>query len=191
MAIGFIGGFGLAAAVVAAAGVAALAAGAKEAPRGPQVGAPAPDFTLPSDGGGSVTLSALRGHAVVLYFYPKDDTPGCTKEACAFRDATDELKRLGAVVYGVSRDGVESHRKFAAKYKLSFPLLADEGGKVHELYGCFKPKSLYGKTALGVDRSTFLIDKDGVVRRVWRGVDVSKHAAEVRAALEELAAAKS
>src|SRR3954464_12892620 len=117
------------------------------------VGSPAPDFTMPTDGGGEVSLSALRGKKVVLFFYPKDDTSGCTKEACGFRDSWREVQRLGAVVLGVSPDGVASHTKFKQKYSLPFPLLADERHEVAEAYGVWGEKSMYGRKYMGILRS--------------------------------------
>jgi peroxiredoxin Q/BCP len=146
----------------------------------------APDFTLPADDGGQVKLSGLRGKPVVLYFYPKDDTPGCTKEACAFRDRTADLKARGAVVLGVSPDDVASHGKFRDKYGLNFPLLADVGHQVAERYGAWREKNMYGKTSMGVQRSTFVIDADGKVRKVWKKVNVDGHDEQVLAALESL-----
>lgn len=140
-------------------------------------GTPARDFTLPSSEGGAVALSALRGKIVVLDFHPKDDTPGCTKEVCSFRDANKDLQRLGAVVLGVSRNSLDSHGKFAARYKVPFPLLSNQEGKVHDLYGAWKQSSIFGRSALGVDRSTFLIDKSGVIRRIWRSAWPSRQAA--------------
>ena len=139
----------------------------------------APDFTMQDDSGNSVKLSALRGKPVVLYFYPKDDTPGCTKEACAFRDRSADLKQRGAVVLGVSPDDVASHAKFRDKFHLNFPLLADNGHKVAEKYGAWREKNLYGKVSMGVQRSTFVIDRDGVVRHALYGVSPRGHAAEV------------
>ena len=151
-------------------------------------GTPAPDFELQNDRGETVRLSAQRGRPVVLFFYPKDDTPGCTKEACAFRDRRPELAERGALVLGVSPDGVQSHAAFRDKYALDFPLLADVGHRVAETYGAWREKTSYGKTSLGIQRSTFLIDADGVVRKVWKKVDVNEHDAQVLAALDELAA---
>jgi peroxiredoxin Q/BCP len=139
-------------------------------------GRPAPDFTLPSDEGGEVTLSDLRGKKVVLYFYPKDDTPGCTIQACDFRDAAPSFEGVDAVVLGVSADSLESHRKFRAKHDLNFPLLADESHRVAEAYGVWKEKSMYGRTFMGIERSTFLIDEKGNVERVWRKVSPQGHA---------------
>jgi peroxiredoxin Q/BCP len=149
-------------------------------------GEAAPDFTLPADDGGKVKLSALRGKPVVLYFYPKDDTPGCTKEACAFRDRTADLKAKGAVVLGVSPDDLASHGKFRDKYSLNFPLLADIGHQVAERYGAWREKNLYGKTSMGIQRSTFLIDRDGKIRKAWKKVNVDGHDEQVLEALGSL-----
>jgi peroxiredoxin Q/BCP len=149
-------------------------------------GKKAPDFTAPTDGGGKLKLSDLRGKPVVLYFYPKDDTPGCTTEACGFRDSATAFKRLKAQVIGVSRDSVARHDKFKAKYKLNFPLVSDEDGKICEKYGTWIEKSLYGRKYMGIDRATFLIDKDGKLARVWRKVKVAGHVAEVEEALKAL-----
>jgi thioredoxin-dependent peroxiredoxin len=153
---------------------------------------PAPDFTLPAVGSddvvknGQVQLSALRGKNIVLYFYPKDDTPGCTKEACSFRDANREMQKRGIVVLGVSADDIDSHRKFAGKYGLSFPLLADTETSVSQLYGVWKEKNFYGKKFLGVNRETFLIDKDGIVRKAWHKVTAEGHAEEVLEAVDAM-----
>jgi peroxiredoxin Q/BCP len=149
-------------------------------------GETAPDFTLAADDGRQVKLSALRGKPVVLYFYPKDDTPGCTKEACAFRDRTAELKAKGAVVLGVSPDDVESHGKFRDKFSLNFPLLADLGHQVAERYGAWREKNMYGKVSMGVQRSTFVIDGEGKVRKVWKKVNVDGHDQQVLDALAAL-----
>ena len=149
-------------------------------------GRKAPDFTAPTDGGGKLKLSDLRGKPVVLYFYPKDDTPGCTTEACGFRDSAAAFKKLAAQVIGVSKDSVARHDKFKAKYKLNFPLVSDEDGKICEKYGTWIEKSLYGRKYMGIDRATFLIDKDGVVRKVWRKVKVNGHVADVAEALKAL-----
>lgn len=143
------------------------------------VGMTAPDFTAPSSEGGEVSLRDLRGKIVVLYFYPKDDTPGCTKEACAFRDADAEMKKLGIVVLGVSKDDLASHEKFARKYELNFPLLSDPEGRIIAAYGAWKKNSIFGRTALAVNRSTVVIDREGVVRKIWRNVSVKGHAHEV------------
>jgi len=149
-------------------------------------GTAAPDFTLASDSGEKVKLSALRGKPVVLYFYPKDDTPGCTKEACAFRDRSGEITEHGAVVLGVSPDDVASHGKFRDKYSLNFPLLADLGHQVAERYGAWREKNMYGKVSMGVQRSTFLIDSEGKVRKVWKKVNVDGHDEQVLEALAAL-----
>lgn len=142
-------------------------------------GSPAPDFTLPADGGGSVTLSALRGKKVILYFYPKDDTPGCTAEACAFRDMLPDFSGSGATVLGISKDSAASHDKFKQKYGLNFTLVSDPEGKVCEAYGVWVEKKNYGKTYMGIERSTFLIDEKGVVQKVWRKVKVDGHVQKV------------
>lgn len=153
---------------------------------------PAPDFTLPAIGSddvvkdGQVQLSALRNHVTVLYFYPKDDTPGCTAEACSFRDANHVMQKQGIVVLGVSADDLSSHQKFSEKYGLSFPLLADTDTKVSQLYGVWKEKNMYGKKYMGVNRETFLIDKDGVVRKIWHKVKADGHAQEVLDTIESL-----
>lgn len=149
-------------------------------------GQPAPDFTLPADDGKKVKLKAERGSPVVLYFYPRDDTPGCTREACAFRDRRSELLKLGAKVFGVSTDEVASHVKFRDKYELNFPLLADVDHKVAEQYGAWQEKNMYGKKSWGIQRSTFLIDADGIVRKVWKRVKVDGHDEQVLAALKEI-----
>ncbi len=151
-----------------------------------EVGGKAPDFTLPSDGGGEVSLKALKGKAVVLYFYPKDDTSGCTAESCAFRDALPNFSKVKAAIVGISRDSVASHDKFKAKYGLTFPLAADEDGTVCEAYGTWVEKSMYGRKYMGIERSTFLIDAKGVVRNVWRKVKVPGHADEVLEAASAL-----
>jgi peroxiredoxin Q/BCP len=147
------------------------------------VGEKAPDFTLPADDGRRVSLKELRGKKVVLYFYPKDDTPGCTAEACSFRDNLGRVTAKGAVVLGVSRDSAASHGKFRDKYHLNFPLLSDDGGKVTEAYGVWKKKNLYGREFMGIERTTFLIDEEGKVARVWPRVKVDGHTDEVLAAL--------
>ena len=149
----------------------------------PQAGEPAPGFQLYDQDGNAVTLSQHAGKNVVLYFYPKDDTPGCTTEACDFRDQHSALGAAGAVVLGVSADSRERHRKFATKYSLPFPLLADTDHQALEAYGVWGEKSLYGRTFQGITRTTFLIGPDGRVRQVWPKVKVGGHVAEVLAAL--------
>eukprot|EP00752_Nemacystus_decipiens_P001042 g1042.t1 len=144
----------------------------------------APDFTMATDGGGSVSLADLKGHWVVLYFYPRDDTPGCTKEACGFRDSIAAFEGLNAKVIGVSRDSVAKHDKFKAKYDLPFTLAADEDGSVCEAYGVWVEKSMYGKKSMGIERSTFLIDPTGTVAKLWRKVKVPGHVDAVREALQ-------
>ena len=139
----------------------------------------APDFTLRSDAGDEVTLSSLRGKPVVLYFYPKDDTPGCTTQACGIRDAYGDFERAGAVVLGVSPDNEGSHVKFRDKYELPFPLLADTDHTVAEKYGVWGEKKYMGKTYMGVSRSTFVIDADGNVKKVMHGVKPATHADDV------------
>ena len=150
-------------------------------------GKKAPAFTLPDDNGEKVRLSELAGNPVVLYFYPRDDTPGCTREACAFRDLKGELQKLGAKVFGVSPDTVESHAKFRDKFELNFPLLADADHKIAEKYGAWREKNMYGKKSMGIQRSTYLIDAKGKVARVWKSVKVDGHDEQVLAALKELA----
>jgi peroxiredoxin Q/BCP len=149
-------------------------------------GANAPGFKLAADDGKRVSLSDYKGKPVVLYFYPRDDTPGCTREACAFRDRSDELRELGAVVLGVSPDTAESHAKFKAKYSLDFPLLADTDHTVSEEYGAWREKNMYGKKTIGIQRSTFLIDKKGKIAKVWKSVKVDGHDEAVLRALREL-----
>ena len=146
-------------------------------------GKPAPDFELPSDEGMTVRLSALRGKPVVLYFYPRDDTPGCTKQACGIRDAFDDFRARGAVVLGVSPDDEASHMKFKSKYSLPFTLLADPEHKVAEDYGVWVEKNMYGKKRMGIERSTFVIDEAGNVAKVMRRVNPERHAREVLGAL--------
>jgi thioredoxin-dependent peroxiredoxin len=152
----------------------------------PEVGKKAPGFTLLDQDQKSVKLSDFKGQAVVVYFYPKDDTPGCTQEACDFRDEYSALKKAGAVVLGVSPDDSKSHGKFAGKFKLPFPLLADTDHSVALAYGAWAEKSMYGRKYMGIVRSTFLISKDGVVVRAWPKVKVKGHVEEVREALAAL-----
>ena len=151
-----------------------------------EVGDKAPDFSLPADSGGKVSLKELKGKTVVLYFYPKDDTSGCTAEACAFRDALPDFSQVKAEIVGISRDSVASHDKFKKKFTLPFPLASDEEGKVCEAYGTWVEKSMYGKKYMGIERATFLIDAKGIVRGVWRKVKVGGHADEVLKAAEAL-----
>ncbi len=150
------------------------------------VGAPAPDFTLPTDGNGSITLSALTGKPVVLYFYPKDDTSGCTAEACQFRDMQPDFSGVDAVVIGLSKDSVASHDKFKKKYELPFTLASDTDGAVCEAYGVWVEKSMYGKKYMGIERATYLIDRDGKIAKVWRKVKVPGHGADVLKAVKAL-----
>lgn len=152
-----------------------------------EAGAKAPAFTLLADSGEKIKLSDLKGGPIVLYFYPADDTPGCTKEACAFRDRTKELQKLGAKVLGVSPDGVASHQKFKQKFNLNFPLLADPDHSVAEKFGAWREKNMYGKKSLGIARSTFLIDGEGKIAKVWKAVKVDGHDEKVLEALRELA----
>lgn len=146
-------------------------------------GAPAPDFTLPADDGTMVSLASLRGRRVVLYFYPKDDTSGCTAQACELRDSMPRFQGVDAVVLGVSPDPVASHRRFRDKYGLNFPLLADVDHAVAEAYGVWVEKSMYGRKYMGIERSTFLIGEDGTVLEAWRKVKPEAHAEMVAAAL--------
>jgi peroxiredoxin Q/BCP len=148
-----------------------------------QVGEQAPDFTLQNDAAEDVTLSSFRGKPVILYWYPKDDTPGCTKEACGFRDAYREFQEAGAVVLGISADSVESHRKFKDKYNLPFDLLSDPDHSVAEEYGVWGPKKFMGRESIGISRVTFLIDEHGNVKQVWPNVKPEGHADEILAAL--------
>jgi len=151
-----------------------------------EAGQRAPAFTLPADNGTKIRLADLKGRPVVLYFYPRDNTPGCTREACAWRDRQAEIKKLGAVVLGVSTDSVESHGKFREKHGLNFPLLADTDHRVAEKYGVWREKNMYGKKTKGIVRSTFLIDALGKVVKVWKQVKVDGHDAQVLDAVAEL-----
>ena len=146
----------------------------------------APSFSMPTDGGGKVALKDLKGKPVVLYFYPKDDTSGCTAQACAFRDALPDFSKVDATIIGVSRDPVASHDKFKKKFDLTFPLASDEDGSVSEAYGTWVEKSMYGRKYMGIERSTFLIDGKGVVQKVWRKVKVPGHAEDVLQAVAAL-----
>jgi peroxiredoxin Q/BCP len=149
-------------------------------------GVKAPAFTATTDSGKKIKLSDFKGKLVVLYFYPKDDTPGCTKEACAFRDANDALQERGAVVLGVSPDDEKSHAKFRDKFSLNFPLLADPDHAIADAYGAWREKNMYGKKSMGVQRSTYLIDKDGKVAKVWKRVSVDGHDVAVLEAIDSL-----
>ncbi len=156
---------------------------------GLECGDKAPDFSLLTDGKKEISLQSLKGCPVILYFYPKDDTPGCTAESCDFRDNMRAFDKIGAQVVGISKDSVARHEKFKAKYGLSFPLASDEDGKVCLLYGVWIEKSMYGKKYMGIDRSTFLIDEKGIIRNIWRKVKVSGHVDEVLKALSIVAKA--
>ena len=151
-----------------------------------EIGDKAPDFTLSTDGDGKVSLSKLRGQKVVLYFYPKDDTTGCTAEACGFRDSFPKFGKVEAAVIGISKDSVASHDKFKKKYELPFTLASDADGKVCEAYGVWVEKSMYGRKYMGIERATFLIDEKGVVRGVWHKVKVPGHVDAVLAAAKAL-----
>ena len=151
-----------------------------------EIGGNAPDFTLPRDGGGNVTLSALRPKAVVLYFYPKDDTPGCTTEALDFTARAAEFEAAGAMVLGISKDPVASHEKFVKKHSLGIALVSDEEGDVCERYGVWGEKKMYGKTFMGITRTTVLVDGDGKIARLWPKVKVDGHAEEVLEAVKAL-----
>ena len=146
----------------------------------PVIGKPAPDFTLPSTTGETVSLRQFKGKkTVILYFYPKDDTPGCTKEACDFRDLTAEFEKFGTVILGVSNDPMEAHQKFREKHHLSFPLLSDEDTAVSKLYGVYKQKNVYGKKSMGIERTTFVIDKTGRIATIYPKVKVEGHIQEL------------
>ncbi|QOJ31745.1 MAG: peroxiredoxin [Gammaproteobacteria bacterium] len=150
------------------------------------LGKPVPGFTLPATGGKSIGLADLRGRPLVLYFYPKDDTPGCTSEGCGFRDHHQAFRKLGAVILGVSRDPMSSHEKFKAKYEFPFDLLSDADEDLCRLFGVMREKNMYGKKVMGVERSTFLIDGKGVLRQEWRKVKVEGHVEAVLAAVKAL-----
>lgn len=151
-----------------------------------EVGQKAPEFKMSTDGAGEVSLKGLKGKKVVLYFYPKDDTPGCTKEACGFRDSLPDFSQVDAEIVGVSRDTVAKHDKFKAKHELNFALGSDEDGSVCEAYGTWVEKSMYGKKYMGIERATFLIDEKGVIRNIWRKVKVKGHVEEVLEAAQAL-----
>jgi peroxiredoxin Q/BCP len=152
-----------------------------------EVGDIAPEFSLPASGGRTVTLTDLIGKPFVIYFYPKADTPGCTKEACAFEEALPQLGQIGVTVIGVSKDAIKPIEKFAAKYNLTFPLASDPEAKVIEAYGAWQEKSMYGKKYMGIERSTVLVDARGRIAKIWPKVKVEGHAAEVLQAVQALA----
>ena len=150
------------------------------------VGDNAPEFTIATDGGGSFSLSEMKGYNVIIYFYPKDDTPGCTKEACGFRDMLPDFSDSSAKIIGISKDTVAKHDKFKSKYELPFLLGADLEGNVCEAYGTWVEKSMYGRQYMGIERATFLVDKEGVLQCVWRKVNVKGHVEEVLSAVQNL-----
>jgi peroxiredoxin Q/BCP len=148
-----------------------------------QEGDKAPEFSAMTDSGEQVSLKDLRGKKVVLYFYPKDNTSGCTREACDFRDNLARIKRKGALVYGISPDSEKSHQNFKTKYELTFPLIVDSDRKISEAYGTWKEKSMYGRKFFGIERATFLIDEHGKIEKIWRKVKVAGHVDDVLASL--------
>ncbi len=148
------------------------------------VGQAAPELSIPDQHGKTVTLKSFKGKQVVLYFYPKDDTPGCTKESCDFRDVESQILRAGGTIVGVSLDGKESHQKFIKKFGLPFPLLSDADAAISKAYGVYKEKSMYGRKYWGIERSTFIIDADGKIKAIFRKVKVDGHADEVLTALK-------
>jgi peroxiredoxin Q/BCP len=152
----------------------------------PDTGDKAPNFSAPTDNGGELKLSQLRGRKVILYFYPKDSTPGCTTEACGFRDALADFSNIDAEIVGVSRDSVKRHNNFKAKYDLPFALVSDEDGKICEAYGVWVEKMNYGRKYMGIERSTFLIDEKGKIAQVWRKVRVKGHVDAVLEAAQVL-----
>jgi thioredoxin-dependent peroxiredoxin len=151
------------------------------------LGKPVPDFSLPSTGGSTFRLSGTRGGKVVLYFYPKDHTPGCTTEGADFRDAFKDFRKAGCAIYGISRDSLKSHESFKAKMKLPFELLSDEDETACKLFGVIKMKNMYGRKVRGIERSTFVLDAKGVLAREWRGVKVPNHVADVLAFVQSIA----
>ena len=152
----------------------------------PEITQPAPDFTLPATGGSDVTLSALQGSPVVLFFYPRDDTPGCTKESIGFSESLAAFDAAGAKVFGISRDSMAKHDKFTAKHDLTVPLLSDEDGSVTEAYGVWVEKNMYGKKSMGIERATYLIAADGSIAQIWRKVKVAGHVEVVLEAVNAL-----
>ena len=157
-----------------------------DTPQGPAVGDIAPDFNAPVTGGGNVSLSALKGAPVVLFFYPRDDTPGCTKESIGFSHSLADFEAAGAKVYGISRDTMAKHDKFAAKHDLTVPLISDEAGEITEAFGVWVEKNMYGKKSMGIERATYLIAADGTVAQVWRKVKVPGHVEDVLEAVRAL-----
>ena len=151
-----------------------------------EVSVTAPDFTLPQDGGDDVTLATLQGSAVVLFFYPRDDTPGCTKESIGFSKSLREFADAGAQIFGISKDSLTKHGKFTTKHSLTVPLLSDEHGSVCENYGVWKEKNMYGKTYMGIERTTVLIGADGKIAQIWAKVKVPGHVEDVLGAVESL-----
>ncbi|MCX7923405.1 MAG: thioredoxin-dependent thiol peroxidase [Clostridia bacterium] len=145
----------------------------------PEIGKAAPDFDLPSNKGYNITLDSLKGKKIILYFYPKDNTPGCTKEACAFRDIFSEFTERGIEVIGISKDSIKSHDKFAVKHSLPFTLLSDTDGTTVEKYGVWVEKKLYGRKYMGIERSTFLIDENGLLEKIWENVSPDKHIGQI------------
>ena len=154
------------------------------------VGDRIPDFTMPTDDGGTLSTVNLQGKTTVLYFYPRDDTPGCTTEAQAFRDALPDFTSAGVALVGVSADDIDSHRKFKSKYGLNFTLASDTDAKLAQALGVWVEKNMYGRTSMGMERATFLVDRGGVIRKIWRKVKVPGHAAEVLDDARRLAAAE-
>jgi thioredoxin-dependent peroxiredoxin len=152
----------------------------------PRIGQPAPDFTLPATGNEDFALSAMRGHSVVIYFYPRDNTPGCTAESRAFRDLAAAFTEADTVIAGISRDSLNSHERFRERHDLPFALLSDTDASVCELYAVMREKNMYGRRVRGIERSTFLIDREGILRQEWRKVRVEDHADEVLAAVRAL-----
>lgn len=153
------------------------------------IGDTAPDFTLPTDGNGEITLSSLQGQKVVIFFYPRDDTPGCTKESCAFSEALPAFGTLNTQIIGISKDSIKKHDKFKGKYNLQFPLASDENGTTCEDYGVWKEKNMYGKKYMGIERSTFLIDENGKITAIWRKVKVAEHVETVQNTIQGTAEA--
>lgn len=154
-----------------------------------KIGDKAPDFKLPTDGGGEIKLSDFKGQKVVLYFYPKDDTPGCTTESCNFNDALPAFEKLNVQIIGISKCSVKKHDSFKKKYGFKFPLASDENSDTCERYGVWKEKSMYGKTYMGIERTTVLIDEEGMIAHIWNKVRVPGHVDEVKSALQSLAKA--